>query len=43
MLVQFSSVQFKRVSMRSEGPICDPPHLTEMSPNVAFKTGPLFV
>ena len=43
MRVQFSSVQFKRVSMRSEKPICAPPHLSEMSPNVAFETVPMFV
>ena len=30
-LAQFSSVQFKMVSRRSEKPICAPPHLSEVS------------
>ena len=32
-----SSVQFKVVSMRSEMPICAPPHLSEMSPASPLK------
>ena len=32
LFVQFSSVQFKIVSMCSEKPICAPPHLSEVSP-----------
>ena len=38
VLVVFSSVQFKMVSIRSEKPICAPPCLSDVSPNVAFGT-----
>ena len=31
------------VSMRSEKPICAPPRLSEVSPNAAFETIPVFV
>ena len=40
--VQFSSVQFKMVSMCSEKPVCAPPRLSEF-PNVVFETVPMFV
>ena len=34
---QFSSVQLKMVSMRSEKPICAPPRLSEVSPTLPLK------
>ena len=37
ILLQFSSVQFKMVSMRTEKPICAPPRLSEGSPTLPFK------
>ena len=37
------SVQFKMVSTRSEKPICAQPRLSQVSPNVAFETVPIFV
>ena len=40
--VQFSSVQFKMVSMRSEKSISAPPRLRSF-PNVTYETGPMFV
>ena len=43
ILVQFRSVHFQVVSMHSENPICAPPRLSEVSPNVAFETVPMFV
>ena len=41
--LQFSSVQFRTVSMRSGKPIRAPPRLSEVSPNVAFETVPMLV
>ena len=35
--VQFSSVQFKMVSVHSGRPICAPPHLTGVSPMLPLK------
>ena len=37
LLLQFSSVQFKMVSMRSGRPICAPPRLTGVSPMLPLK------
>ena len=34
---EFSSVQFKMVSMRSEKPMCAPPRLSEVSPTLPLK------
>ena len=41
--VQFTSVQFKVVSMRSEKPICATPHLSEVFPKLPLKTVLMFV
>ena len=38
--VQFSSVQFKMVSMHSGRPICAPPHLSGVSPCLCAQEGP---
>ena len=40
---QFTSLQFKMVSMRSGRPICAPPRLSGDSPNVALETVPMLV
>ena len=41
--VEFSSVQCKMVSMRSEKPIRAPPRLSEVSPIDAFETVPKMI
>ena len=41
--VQLSSVQFEMISVHSGKPICAPPRLSEVSPNIAFETVPVFV
>ena len=41
--VQFSSVQMKMVSIRSEKPRCTPPCLSEVFPTFNFETAPMFV
>ena len=40
---EFSSVQFKMVSMLLQKPICAPPPSLKSFPNVAFETVPMFV
>ena len=43
ILVHFSLVRFKTVSMRSEKPVGAPPRLSDVIPNVSFETVPTFV
>ena len=37
IIIQFSSVQFKMVSMRLEKPICAPPHISDVSLKLPLK------
>ena len=40
-VIQFSSIQFKMVYMRSGRPTCAPPRLSGVSPHVAVETVPM--